>query len=268
MNTAELRAITCDWARSWLGRKETDGSHREIIDIYNMGRPAGSYRMSYEDPWCAAFVSAVGMAVTVHNGLTSCPLLPHVNCDGMIAAYRAAGCWVEDDSFLPEPGDVVFYDWDDSGVGDNTGSSDHVGLVVDVRGDEITVIEGNKSDAVAYRTMQRNGRYIRGYAVPDYAAALRMAEPTEEPEQEQPKEEAPEPELKGVPTLSRGDKGWAVVSAQGILIAHRYSCGPDGADGDFGYNTMNAVCRFQRAKGLTVDGVIGPQAWAALLLGK
>lgn len=33
----------------------------------------------------------------------------------------------------------------------------------------VTVIEGNKGNAVAYRTIKVNGKYIRGYGVPDYA---------------------------------------------------------------------------------------------------
>lgn len=73
--------------------------------------------------------------------------------------------------------------------------------------------------------------------------------------------------IRGLPTLSRGSKGWAVVSAQGALIGHGYSCGPDGADGDFGYNTWNAVTRFQVDKGLDADGLLGDQTWTRLLLG-
>lgn len=73
--------------------------------------------------------------------------------------------------------------------------------------------------------------------------------------------------VRGLPTLKRGSSGWAVTSAQGLLIAHGYSCGPDGADGDFGYNTWNAVTRFQVDKGLDADGVIGDQTWTRLLLG-
>lgn len=78
---------------------------------------------------------------------------------------------------------------------------------------------------------------------------------------------APEAELRGFPLLPRGSRGWPVVTLQGALIAHGYSCGPDGADGDFGYNTQNAVCRFQRDAGLPVDGVVGDKTWTRLLLG-
>ena len=103
MTEIEARNAVCQQARAWLGRRQSDGSHREIIDLYNLNRPAGSYVMTYADPWCACFVSAVGMAA----GLSDV-ILPGVNCDGLIEAYRVRGRWVEDDSYLPEPGDLIF----------------------------------------------------------------------------------------------------------------------------------------------------------------
>ena len=45
-----------------------------------------------------------------------------------------------------------------------------------VEGNTITVIEGNYSDSVKRRTIEVNGRYIRGYGVPKYDA-----EPVSEP---------------------------------------------------------------------------------------
>ena len=102
MTEIEKRNKVCAQARAWLGRKEADGSHKEIIDLYNKNRLPDTYAMSYADPWCAAFVSAVGMACGLRD-----VILPHVNCDGMIASYRLAGCWVEDDAYTPTPGDVI-----------------------------------------------------------------------------------------------------------------------------------------------------------------
>ena len=68
--------------------------------------------------------------------------------------------------------DYLFYDWQDSGVGDNEGDPDHVGIITEVIGKTIKVIEGNLKDSVAYRTMSINGRYIRGYGIPDYASKV------------------------------------------------------------------------------------------------
>ena len=40
----------------------------------------------------------------------------------------------------------------------------------DYNGTTLTIIEGNNGNAVAYQTLQVNGRYIRGYCLPDYAS--------------------------------------------------------------------------------------------------
>lgn len=152
-------------AQSWIGCKESDGSHRKIIDIYNAHRPlARGYAVKYTDAWCATFVSAV----SIKCGYTA--IIPtECGCPNMIQLFQRLGEWQENDAYVPSPGDVIFYDWQDSGSGDNTGSPDHVGIVEKVSGNTITVIEGNKNDAVGRRTLQVNGRYIRGYGVPKYA---------------------------------------------------------------------------------------------------
>lgn len=64
--------------------------------------------------------------------------------------------------------------------------------------------------------------------------------------------------------LTKGDKGDAVKTMQKMLIACGFSCGPDGADGDFGKNTLAGLIAFQTAKGLTADGVYGDADKAAL----
>ena len=66
------------------------------------------------------------------------------------------------------------------------------------------------------------------------------------------------------PTLRKGSSGVYVTLMQTELIQHGYPCGPTGADGQFGNNTEKAVKAFQAAVGLTVDGVCGPNTWAAL----
>ena len=156
-----------DQARAWIGCKEADGSHKKIIDTYNGHSPrARGYKVRYTDSWCATFVSAVAIAC----GYTD--IIPtECGCQRMIDLFKQLGCWKEADNYVPTPGDVCFYDWDDSGKGDCTGWSDHVGYVEKVEGDTITLIEGNRSNRVKRCTIKVNGRYIRGYGVPKYGKA-------------------------------------------------------------------------------------------------
>jgi GH25 family lysozyme M1 (1,4-beta-N-acetylmuramidase)/LysM repeat protein len=154
-------------AQAWIGKKESDGSHKEIIDVYNSHKPlARGYAVKYTDAWCATFVSAVAIKCGVTNILpTEC------GCGQMIQLFQKLCEWIENDAYIPSPGDVIFYDWQDSGSGDNTGWPDHVGIVEKVTKNTITVIEGNCSNSVKRRKIQVNGQYIRGYGIPKYSAS-------------------------------------------------------------------------------------------------
>lgn len=153
-----------DQAKAWLGYNEYDGSHKRIIDVYNGHKPlARGYKVSYMDAWCATFVSAVAIKL----GYTD--IIPtECSCPRMIDLFKEKGCWMENEKRTPQEGEIIFYDWEDSGVGDNMGSSDHVGIIEKVSGGVITVIEGNYSNSVKRRTIAVNGRYIRGYGIPAY----------------------------------------------------------------------------------------------------
>lgn len=172
MTEQQLRNEVCSCAASFVGCSEADGSHRAIIDLYNSHRPlARGYAMSYDDPWCAAFVSAVA----VRCGLTD--IMPtECSCEMMIELYRRLGRWEEDESVIPQPGDIIFYDWDDSGIGNNTGIADHAGIVIGVEYGQIKLVEGNVSDSVAYRVAGIDSRYIRGYGKPDYASKAQLTD--------------------------------------------------------------------------------------------
>lgn len=151
-------------AKSWLGFKESDGSHMKIVDVYNAYSPLPlNYIVQKKDAWCATYVSAVAIKL----GYTY--LIPvECGCGRMIERFEARGNWQEDESCTPEAGWVIFYDWQDSGKGENRGWSDHVGIVEKVSDGKITVIEGNYDDKVKRRTIDVNGRYIRGYGIPEY----------------------------------------------------------------------------------------------------
>ncbi|MER7000618.1 peptidoglycan-binding protein [Streptomyces sp. NPDC000410] len=64
-----------------------------------------------------------------------------------------------------------------------------------------------------------------------------------------------------LPVLQQGSRGAAVAAAQDLLTA---AGRPVVADGGFGPATAAAVRDFQRAQGLTADGVVGSKTWAVL----
>lgn len=167
MTEMELRQKLVKTATAYLGCKESDGSHRKIIDIYNSHKPlAVGYKLSYDaDSWCSAFVSAMSILC----GMTD--ILPtECGCERHVELFKKLGAWVEDDTYVPKLGDVIFYAWNDSGNGDCTDRANHVGIVTSCDGKTITVIEGNISNAVGYRTIGVGSRYIRGYGVPKYSS--------------------------------------------------------------------------------------------------
>lgn len=63
--------------------------------------------------------------------------------------------------------------------------------------------------------------------------------------------------------LRKGSKGNQVRTLQRLLTAVGCECG--NVDGIFGSKTLIAVKVFQKAKGLTVDGIVGKDTWTALL---
>ncbi|MDJ0625232.1 MAG: peptidoglycan-binding domain-containing protein [Candidatus Caenarcaniphilales bacterium] len=68
------------------------------------------------------------------------------------------------------------------------------------------------------------------------------------------------------PTLRRGSRGPYVRTLQ-TLLNKFFGFQKLTIDGHFGPKTLSTVRRFQRLrKGLTVDGIVGPQTWKALAL--
>ena len=167
MTEVELRQSVVNIMRSWLGWSEANGKFRAIIDLYNTQNPLPrGYKLQYDDEWCAATVTAAG----IQAGLEDI-IFGECSCSRMVALYQKAGRWMEDDAYKPQIGDIVMYRWDD-GINyastDNTSGPNHVGMVAEVNGRVLTIIEGNKGQKVATRSLFVNGRYIRGYCLPDY----------------------------------------------------------------------------------------------------
>lgn len=152
-------------AETWLGCNESDGSHMPIIDLYNSQEVLPlEYEVQYTDSWCATFVTACAMEA----GLTDI-IPPECGCQRQIDLFMKLGRWQEKDTFLPLPGDIIYYAWDESPWGECTGWADHVGIVTGTCWPYIQVIEGNKDDRVDYRVITVFDPTIRGYGLPDYS---------------------------------------------------------------------------------------------------
>ena len=238
------RTKVVEQMKSWLGCSEADGSHKKIIDVYNSHTPrARGYKVKYTDEWCATTVSAVSIAL----GYTE--IIPtECSCNNMIKLLQKLGAWDENDARVPLPGDIMFYDWDDKGTGDNSGRVDHVGIVEKVVGNKVTIIEGNYKNGVNRRTLSVNGKYIRGYGVPKYDVDTNT----------QP-EKASDVKMK---QIKRGSKGKPVKVWQAIL-------GFSGADidGVFGPETEKKTVALQKKAFPNDknewDGVVGDKTWKA-----
>lgn len=159
-------------ALNWEGKSEKDGSFKEIIDLYNTQKtlPRG-YKVKTTDEWCATFVSAVAIKLGCED------ILPiECGCQQMINKFKEMECWQENENIVPKMGWIIFYDWQDDGKGDNKGWSDHVGIVVKVKDNKITVIEGNYKQSVSRRVIEVNAKYIRGYGMPKYKDEIEVKE--------------------------------------------------------------------------------------------
>lgn len=235
-------------AQAWVGLKESDGSHKKIIDIFNTladtpeGLPRG-YKLQYDDAWCAGTTSALAIAC----GATD--IIPvECSCAKLIEKAKEMGIWKETDSYIPKPADIILYDWQDSGKGDNKGAPDHIGIVEYVYKSTVTVIEGNYRNAVGRRAVEVNGKYIRGYIAPKYDAE---------------------------PLISV--KEWQLAA-----IADGFAFPEYGADGEWGeecasvarkaivkrrlvYRYKNLTRLVQKALGIEVDGKCGKETKAAII---
>lgn len=231
-------------ARSWIGKNERDGSHKEIINIYNSHTPlARGYKVQYTDKWCATFVSAVFIKLGVYTFL-------ECGCQEMIEKLKALGLWKGKKT--PASGWIVFYDWNGDGV------ADHVGIVETVSGKSMVVIEGNYKDAVGRRTINIDSPYIIGFARPNYSEESASTVSSKHDFHFE--------------TVKLGDKNGYVRILQIFMSAFGYYDGP--IDGKFGDNTYKAVIAYQKrriSEGCDIgtngepDGVCGGKMWNDLM---
>ena len=163
----QLRQLVANTIQAWIGATKRSALHADILAVYNGYKPlARGYIVKTSDAYCAATVSAayIRAGIAAYTG-TECGVEKYT----LVAKER--GIWVENDAHVPGIGDACVYDWDDNGIGDCVGAGDHIGIVTASDGQTFTVTEGNMSGGVVgTRKVKVNGRYIRGFICPNFAA--------------------------------------------------------------------------------------------------
>lgn len=145
-NAAEQVNLTGDWSE----------------DVLALAQSQLGYSESNDADWSATFVSFCLSYANVEG------FPVETDCNQWVQKLRGDeyGAYREADEYTPEPGDLVFFDMDDS-----TGLkiADHVGIVVDVMSDtgaasaKIKTIEGNSNDCVQYVIYDQTDARIIGY---------------------------------------------------------------------------------------------------------
>ena len=165
--------------------------------------------------------------------------------------YAQKGKWIRRGDGTPKPGDLIIF-----GNRDDSGSGKHIGIITKVTSSTVYTIEGNTTKTgysanggmVAAKSYSRTNSNIAGYCTVDYD-----------------KESEAKTVMIELNQLEKGSKGDNVKALQILLIGYGFDCGNYGADGDFGSATNEAVRKYQKAKGLTVDGIVGEKTWKKIL---
>lgn len=137
------------WLSSQVGVSEKPpGSNNVIYNTEYYGHEVSGPGYA----WCATFqragLKAIGCADLYYGGEKTAYVPTLLNY------YKQHGQIVTD----PQPGDLIFFDWDASGL------PDHIGAVVGVSSASINTIEGNVGDAVKRLVRPRDGKiqaYVR-----------------------------------------------------------------------------------------------------------
>ena len=122
---------------------------------FGYSRYGAWYGNAYGD-WCAMYVS-----FCLHYAGIPADAFPRdASCPNWVSTLKTEKMYGEahgKKAYVPTKGDVIFFDWE----GD--GTSDHVGLVVEVKDDVVKTIEGNSGDVVQYCSYDVDSGEIMGY---------------------------------------------------------------------------------------------------------
>lgn len=146
------------------------GTSNSNIDIVNValsqvgnvgGEPYWSwYGFDSRVEWCAIFVSWVANEV----GYIDAGVIPKFSvCLDGVNWFKSKGLW-KDKGYIPEAGDIIFFDWEDDG------EVNHVGIVEKVENNTIYTIEGNSTDDTCRKQQYNiNSKLIFGFGIPTYS---------------------------------------------------------------------------------------------------
>lgn len=112
--------------------------------------------------WCACFVSWCGAKCRYIQAGT----YPQFSACGKGMDWFIEHDLWEDRDYIPEPGNIIFFSWDNEKGLD--GSIDHVGIVEKVENGYVHTIEGNAYDMVMRRKYKLGWYEILGYGKPQY----------------------------------------------------------------------------------------------------
>lgn len=153
-------------AETQLGYRESELNYAVWADetVHGYTRYGDWYGMPHAD-WCGMFVSFCMNYAGVEEVPLNYGVRPWIQdlSSEEVNIYRLAG------EYTPNPGDMVFFDWEGDGL------SDHVGFVYELieateeEPAKLKTIEGNSSNRVQYVTYELEDACLLGYG--DIAAA-------------------------------------------------------------------------------------------------
>ena len=152
---------------SWFKKTENITNMRQLVvetARKELGNKGGKKFWSWwgaksRFPWCACFVSWV--AEQTGNLESKVPKFIGVGVG--YKYYNSRGQFHKRGTYIPQPGDIIWFDWEVNG------RLDHVGFVDKVEGGYVYTIEGNSTnDTARAKKYPLNSKYIVGYGEPKY----------------------------------------------------------------------------------------------------
>ncbi len=239
LNETQIRQQIYDAAKKYVGVKEYPANSNKCKFSQWWGMNAA---------WCQMFVNYI-----YYHQFKWCPTGGSQNSSKGTAYtpwarqwYEKNGLWLKP-SQTPKIGDAIYFDWGKDGV------VDHVGIVVQKYPGHVKTIEGNTgmnnwSNGGAVMECNRSLSVVAGYGSLPLKSIESIDDRLEYPEYP---EQGP---------IETGDRGEEI----GIWEARMKERGWDiEVDRYFSKDDEKILRYFQAEKGLVVDGILGPNSWAA-----